>query len=473
MRLRVQLFGPFQLWRDDEPIPLEAWRGYKAQAFFKILLTEPGRPFTHDQLIDWLWPDTDLDKADKHLRSLVSRVRHILEPELKRGTQSQYILTRPSGYRFNPQADCVIDSQRFEGHLRQARQLESNAQFEPAIREYEQALALYQGEFLADDRYEDWAIPHIERWQRTYLDALSQLAECHARLGQYRRAIEYCQRVIELDPYHEENCRQKMRYHAHAGERREALRVYETYAKTLRDELDMEPAPETRELYLQIRNGEIPVLEPPRAVPNNLPIALTRFIGREKELDTVQKLLLDEDVRLLTLTGVGGTGKTRLGLKVATDLLDHFEDGAYFVDLSPLRDPELMVSTIAQTLRIKEFGDRPLINILKGFLREKQMLLLLDNFEPVVEAAPQVVELVATCPQLKVLVASREVLHVSGEHVFLVLPLMQSEAVQLFIERTRAVKPDVAGTDENASAIVEICIRLGGARQPAGGAGAL
>ncbi|MFQ5795184.1 MAG: BTAD domain-containing putative transcriptional regulator [Candidatus Bipolaricaulia bacterium] len=240
MRLRVQLFGLFQLWRDDELIPPEAWRGYKAQAFFKILLTEPGRPFTHDQLIDWLWPDVDLDKADKHLRSLVSRVRRILEPELKRGAQSQYILTRPSGYRFNPEADCVIDAQRFEDHLKQARQLESNTQFEPAIQAYQQAVELYQGEFLADDRYEDWAIPHIERWQRTYLSALSQLAECHARLGQYRRAIEYCQQAIELDPYHEENYRQKMRYHAHAGE-------------------------------------------------------------REKELTALQKLLLDEEVRLLTL----------------------------------------------------------------------------------------------------------------------------------------------------------------------------
>ncbi|MFQ5795444.1 MAG: winged helix-turn-helix domain-containing protein, partial [Candidatus Bipolaricaulia bacterium] len=121
MGLRVQLFGPFQLWRDDELIQSEDWKGHKAQALAKILLTDPGRPFTHDQLIDWLWPNTDPDKAQKNLRSLITRVRRILEPELKRGPQSRYILTRPSGYCFNCEADCTVDSEVFKTHLNQAR----------------------------------------------------------------------------------------------------------------------------------------------------------------------------------------------------------------------------------------------------------------------------------------------------------------------------------------------------------------
>ncbi|MFQ5796576.1 MAG: tetratricopeptide repeat protein [Candidatus Bipolaricaulia bacterium] len=163
---------------------------------------------------------------------------------------------------------------------------------------------------------------------------------------------------------------------------------------------------------------------------------------------------------------------------MAEDLIEHFEDGVYFVDLAPLSDPELVISAIAQTLSVKEFGDRPLIDILKGYLQDKQMLLLLDNFEPVVTAAPQVVELLATSPRLKVLVTSREPCHVGGEHMFSVPPLTlpepglkpplsiehltQCESVRLFIERALAVKSDFAVTHENAPTIAEICIRLDG-----------
>ncbi|MFQ5794806.1 MAG: BTAD domain-containing putative transcriptional regulator [Candidatus Bipolaricaulia bacterium] len=241
MGLRVQLFGPFQLWRDGELILPEDWRGYKPQAFFKILLTDPGRTFTHDQLIDWLWPDTDPDKAQKNLRPLVSRVRRILEPELKRGTRSHYILTHPSGYRFNAQADCVIDSEIFKGHLQQARQLESQTQFEQAIQAYQQAVTLYQGEFLAEDRYEDWAIPHTERWQGIYLDTLSRLAECHARLGQYRRAIARCSQILEIEPYREPTYRQLMLYHYLNGDPDQAIRTYERFHTLLNQELGAGP----------------------------------------------------------------------------------------------------------------------------------------------------------------------------------------------------------------------------------------
>ncbi|MFQ5796796.1 MAG: BTAD domain-containing putative transcriptional regulator, partial [Candidatus Bipolaricaulia bacterium] len=425
-----------------------------------ILLTERGRVFTQDQLIDALFPDLDLDNATRNLHKRISELRRILEPDLNRGADSQFVLRVGGGYYFSETAPCWMDTEAFHQHAESARELEAAELWSQALEQYRQAVELYRGDYLAEDLYEEWSIAPRERWRELYLTVLGRLAECHARLRNYPRAIEYCQRVIELDPYREAGYRQKMRYHYYAGERSEALNVYETCVKVLKDELDVEPAPETHELYLQIRQGKVP--EPPWAIPNNLPIPLTRFIGREKELAVVQERLLDEDVHLLTLTGVGGSGKTRLGLKVAADLIDHFEDGAYFVDLSPLRDPELVISAIAQTLSVKEFGDRPLIDILKRFLRGKQMLLLLDNFEPVVAAAPQVAELLATSPRLKLLVTSREPCHVSGEHVLQVPPLIQSEAVQLFIERALAVNPDFAVTDENASTIAEICIRLDG-----------
>ncbi|MFQ5796017.1 MAG: BTAD domain-containing putative transcriptional regulator [Candidatus Bipolaricaulia bacterium] len=474
--LRVKLLGHFEIWRGHELIPPQAWPQRKTQTLLKILLTERGRVFTQDQLIDALFPDLDLDKAARSLRGRISELRRTLEPDLKRGPDSQFVLRVGGGYCFSENAPCWIDVEEFHQSMESARELEQAELWSQALEQYQQTVELYRGDYLAEDLYEEWSIPPRERWRELYLNALGRLAECYARLRNYPRAIEYCQRMIELDPYREAGYRQQMLYHSYAGERRKALQVYETCVKVLKDELDAKPAPETYELYQQIRNGEVPEL--PRAIPNNLPIPLTRFIGREKELNAVQKHLLDEDVRLLTLTGVGGTGKTRLGLQVAADLIAHFEDGAYFMNLAPISDPGLVVSTIAQTLGIKETGGQSLFDSLKESLRDRQILLLLDNFEPVVAAAPQVVGLLEAYPRLKLLVTSREPCHVSGEHVFPVPPLtlpksdlkppppiehlVQYEAVRLFIERALAVKLDFAVTRESAPAIAEICIRLDG-----------
>jgi predicted ATPase/class 3 adenylate cyclase len=210
--------------------------------------------------------------------------------------------------------------------------------------------------------------------------------------------------------------------------------------------------------------------------PHNLPVQPTSLIGREQELAAVQHLLGHEDVRLLTLTGPGGIGKTRLGLQVAAELTDHFPDGVYFVNLAPLSDPALVMPTLAQTLDLKETAEQPLLDRLKDYLRDKQLLLLLDNFEQVVSAAPQVTELLAAFPKLKVVVTSRVVLHVRGEQEFAVPPLAvpdpkdvldlavlsQYEAVALFISRAQAIKPGFQVSTANAPAVAAICARLDG-----------
>jgi predicted ATPase len=155
----------------------------------------------------------------------------------------------------------------------------------------------------------------------------------------------------------------------------------------------------------------------------NLPAQLTPLVGREEEAEAVSGLLRRPEVRLVTLSGPGGVGKTRLAVRVAEDLAGDFADGVHFVSLAPIWDPALVVSTIAKALGIKEAGQRPLLELLEIYLSDKQLLLLLDNFEQVVEAAPAVMELLETCPDLKVLVSSREVLHLSGKHEYPVPPL--------------------------------------------------
>jgi len=222
--------------------------------------------------------------------------------------------------------------------------------------------------------------------------------------------------------------------------------------------------------------ADFPPLKTLDTHPNNLPIQPTSLIGREKEVAAVQHLLRREDVRLLTLTGPGGTGKTRLGLQVAAELSERFLDGVFFVNLAPISDPALVVPTIAQILEVKETVEQSLLELLKTSLRERQLLLLLDNFEQVVSAASDVADLLAACPKLKVIATSRAVLHVRGEQEFAVPPLAvpdpnhlpdlvalsQYEAVALFISRAQAVKPDFQVTNANAPAVAEICVRLDG-----------
>jgi predicted ATPase/class 3 adenylate cyclase len=209
---------------------------------------------------------------------------------------------------------------------------------------------------------------------------------------------------------------------------------------------------------------------------NNLPLQPTPLVGRVREVEEVAERLRSEQVRLLTLTGPGGTGKTRLALQAGADLLEEFSDGVFFISLASITDPELVPSAIAEPFRLRESTEQTLEESLKSYIRDKRLLLILDNFEQILEKAPLVGELVGACPNLKVLATSRIPLRLYGEWEYPVPPLAlpdpsvlppvevlsQYEAVKLFVERARAVKEDFEVTNESAPAVAEICARLDG-----------
>ncbi|MFN2234277.1 MAG: adenylate/guanylate cyclase domain-containing protein [Anaerolineales bacterium] len=223
--------------------------------------------------------------------------------------------------------------------------------------------------------------------------------------------------------------------------------------------------------------SDFPPISSLNRLPNNLPSQPTVFVGRKEAIGEINKLLVSDAVRLLTLIGPGGTGKTRLALQIGAELVDNFVDGTYFVDLAPIREPDLILATIARVIGVSETSNGSMLEDLKVQLREKTMLLILDNFEQVTSGAVQVAELLSYCPRLKMLATSREALHVRGEHLYPVPPLelpevdsrhpnmeeiARYEAIQLFVERAQAVRPNFELTDENAEAIAEICLRLDG-----------
>jgi predicted ATPase len=228
------------------------------------------------------------------------------------------------------------------------------------------------------------------------------------------------------------------------------------------------------QLTIEGCRADFPPLRTLEATPNNLPMQLTSFIGRDDQVRDAKALLAKS--RLLTLTGPGGTGKTRLSLQIAADVLDRFPDGVYFVPLAAIHDPELVPSAIAQALAIQTSGKRRPIDALVDYLRDKHLLLVLDNFEQLIPAAPITTQLLEASPGLRAIVSSRAVLRVYGEQEFPVPPLAlpdlkalpsltalsQYEAVRLFIERAVAVKPDFQATNENAPAIAGICERVDG-----------
>jgi predicted ATPase len=305
------------------------------------------------------------------------------------------------------------------------------------------------------------------------LDALYRLASFYERRGDCEQARRYAAWQLELDPWREEAHQQMMRALALSGQRSAALAQFETCRRVLKKELNAEPMHESITLIERIKLGDLASVHR----EHNLPAALTPLIGRQRELTEVAQLLENPACRLLSLTGPGGIGKTRLALQAAADQVGLFADGVWFVELAALSEPALVPQTVAAALDLREQAARPLRDLLSDYLRSREVLLVLDNCEHLVEACAQFVEfLLRACPGLCVLVTTRELLDIDGEQVLSLQPLAtpnpshlpslavlsQYEAVRLFIDRTMRARPQFALTGDNAFAIAKICHRLDG-----------
>ena len=441
--LHLQLLGDFRLALDETPIT--TLNTARLQALLAYLVLHRDALQLRQHLPFLFWPDSPEAQARTNLRKLY----HLLRKALPQADRFLSADARTLSWR--PEAAFTLDVAEFEEALARAASVDS----------LQAALALYRGDLLPSC-YDDWIVPVRERLRQACIAALERLTQLLERRRDCRTAIRCAQLLLQQDPLNEATYRCLIRLHVLNGDRAEARRVYQTCVEVLHRELDAEPSPDTREAYERALH--------PDASDGRLPAQPTPFIGRERELNEIAQHLNDPTCRLLTLVGLGGIGKSRLALQAALEHSDEFADGAYFVPLAPISSAALIIPTIAESLKFSFFGQLDPKTQLLNFLREKHALLVLDNFEHVIDGAGLLIEILANALRLKIIVTSRERLNLRAEQPFEVNGLDYPDmagatvphidgfsAVQLFEQAARRVNWSFALTLEQESCAVRIC----------------
>jgi non-specific serine/threonine protein kinase len=491
--LLIRLFGPFEVHLAGQP--LLRLRSRKGHLILALLLLRRGSPIERAWLAGTLWPDSGTCRALSYLRYSLRDLRSAL------GSQAWRLHAPSLKTLALDLSDAWVDVVAFDAAVSRGD-----------AAALEELLSLYRGPLL-EGCVEEWIFQERSHREQACLRALESLAEGALGRGDPATAECHLRRAVALDPLRESAQRALMQLLAGSGNYAAAMQVYRELRERLHRELNALPDPQTTALYQHLRAearskamtsntasegpvgaGRIgrvaantPTFSSPlrslEAFAHNLPLQLTSFIGREGEIASVKCLL--QSTRLLTLTGAGGCGKTRLALQVAAELLVGagpracpLPDGAWLVELAALSDPPLVPQTVAAALGVREEPDRPLLATLTDSLQPRTLLLVLDNCEHLLSACAQLVEaLLRRCPNVQVLATSREGLGIAGEQSYRVPPLSvpdphclpsdpesltRYDAVHLFLDRARLSQPTFTITRHNASAVAQLCHRLDG-----------
>ena len=477
MHLAIQLIGTPQFQLDRMPITASRRAVVALLAYLAVRdLEHPGQRYARESLAALLWSDYEPVKA-------LSNLRHTLW-EVNRFIGEGWVLTEHETIYLNFQAGVALDVEQFRSLLEQAAHDSDPARRIPLLAD---ASRLYREDFMTGfslkdgPNFNEWVLGQAERLRQDFASVLETLIDDYSALNQITSAIPYAQRLISLDPIYEAAHRKLMELYALSDQQAAAIQQYQLLEKLLRKELNLDPQPETRELYKRIRKGEFkPISAKPRAQATvsskqNLPVHLTAFIGREREKNDISRLLNHN--RLVTLIGAGGIGKTRLALQTAQALLLHYPEGVWFIPLESLADEDLVPLTVASFLGIAESSDRAPADALLKELRTKNLLLILDNCEHLLDACAHLAEsLLKNCPEIRILATSRDLLRLEGEAAYHVPPLdipgsqetqsieemASSESVQLFTQRAALVVSSFEVTETNVETLTRVCQRLEG-----------
>jgi predicted ATPase/DNA-binding SARP family transcriptional activator len=474
-RLSLGLLGAVQVSLDSAAVT--SFDSDKVRALLVYLAVEAHQPHRRETLVGLLWPESAEGAARRSLNQALYNLRQSIGDQT---ATPPYLHIHRDALQFNTASDHALDVATFAALLdtcdtHEHQRIEG---CRACAQRLQQAATLYRGSFLeqffvADSAaFEEWMLLKREALHRRALHSLAQLAGYHEEREEYEAARRYAARQLELDPWREEAHRQLMRVLAFNGERSAALAQYETCRRVLADELGAEPAEETLALYRQIQAGELQAEHLARgpAHIDNLPQALTPFVGRSHEVAELIGLLADPTCRLLTLVGPGGIGKTRLALQVAAQHRAAFAHGVAFVPLAAITSASLLVPSIADALGFAFYGSADPTAQLLNYLREKQLLLLLDNAEQLLDGLALLPQVLQHAPDVKLLLTSREPLTLPGEWVFEVAGLAlraddqthESDAAALFVQRARRAQVGFVVSEAERREVARICRMVDG-----------
>lgn len=468
--LEVHLLGSLQLaWGGS---PLKLLHPPRLRYLLAYLILHRTAPQPRQSLAFLLFPDSSEAQARTNLRNLL----HLLHEALPEA--EQFLASDTQSLQWRPEARFTLDVEDFERAYHSAT----------TIAEWQQAVGLYSGDLLAGC-YDDWILPERERLRQEFVDALEQLVACHERTQNFPAARQVAQRLLSCDPLREETYRRLMRLAALSGDRAGVVSFYNQCVQVLERELAVEPGPETQSAYReflqllaapQIENRELAGAK----AKHNLPLQLTRLIGRASDVRQVKALVVTN--RLVTLVGAGGVGKTRLALAAAEELCADFPDGVWFIDLAPLSDEAQILQAIASVLRIRKLAAAEQLDAFAEFLRTKHVMLVLDNCEHLIPSVGQIAaRLLQTDGNLHILATSRENLGISGEVIRRVASLsvpaekelesigdtadaeqfgalVELSSIELFRDQAARVLPTFEVTRANVRAVGQICRRVDG-----------
>jgi predicted ATPase/DNA-binding SARP family transcriptional activator len=456
----IHLLGPVRVARAGRELAIG---GRRQRGLLALLVLERGRPVSRERLADELWQGNPPAGFETTLRSYVSRLRGVLG-------ESAALIGGDAAYSLEVRPDA-LDTVRFERLLKETRDAVGRGAVIRAVERSRAALALWRGDALADVVGDGAGLVRLEaeRLEELRLAALELRIGAELELGSAEGLVEELAALVRAHPYRERFWRLLMLALYRVDRQADALAAYHRARSVLVEELGLEPSEQLRELEQAILRQEVPPPRPPQ-LRHNLPSPATSFVGRAAELAEVEALLAD--CRLVTLTGVGGVGKTRLALETASRLLPDFADGVFWCDLSTLGEPALVPRAVAQVFDVRERPATGPLENLAAQLREAEVLLLLDNCEHLRDACAELAQtLLAACPRLRLLTTSREPLGAAGETDYPVPPLggaataegfLASDAVSLFLARARAARPRLVTDDAALAAAARICAELDG-----------
>lgn len=478
--LEVKLLGQFEVRLDSQPVEIPS---RPAQSLLAFLILNIGTAYRREKVAGLLWPDSSENNARNNLRQALWRIR--------KSIGDGYLQADKMSITFTAEKNFWLDAQVLE------MATASNA----PVDVLEEAVSIYEGELLPGF-YDPWVSLERERLQGVFEQKIQRLLQLLIKEGRWDDANQWAERWISFGQSPEPAYRVLMTSAAGRGDQAGVVAAFHRCVKAIEEDLGVEPSHETLELYEKLTSGEAIFQANKKDVragpPVQLPHHLTPFIGRQEELASLSKLLADPDVRLQTILGPGGIGKTRLAIEAARAQAESFADGVYFISLASVDDTGFITSQIADVLKVQfhlrhkreDWNNDTQIEQLHAYLKEKQLLLLLDNCEHLLTSTlprlpaweksldQQVTDIVQTAPQVKILATSRERLNLHGETL---LPLdglefpasvvfdspglsdpAAADAIQLFRQGARRVRPDFELGPDNLADVVDICRLVGG-----------